>query len=303
MDIRADHNPVLQQAVDWLDYRAYYSEEPGHQVSGSILVAPDLYSPQLDNRRDILVYLPPSYPRADRRYPVIYMHDGQNLFDNATSYAGEWGVDETMENLAHTEGLEAIIVGIPNAGVHRLAEYSPFADRRMGGGRGDTYLRFLVETLKPRIDRDFRTLPGRRHTGIIGSSLGGLISLYAFFRYPAIYGYAGVMSPALWFGGDAIYRYVQSAAYVPGKIYLDTGTRELGEDPNSGLLHRATASRRYYAAVRRMKGILIRKGYRPMRDLLHVEEKWGLHNEAYWARRLPPALRFLLTEALRQTSG
>lgn len=303
MDMRANKTPVIRPVVEWLDYRAHYMWEPGHHVNGTILIAPDFYSPQLDNRRDILIYLPPSYQRADRQYPVIYMHDGQNLFDNDTSYAGEWGVDETMEMLAHTEGLEAIIVGVANAGVHRIAEYSPFVDRRMGGGRGDAYLRFLVETLKPRIDRDFRTLPDRRHTGVIGSSLGGLISLYAFFKYPAVYGFAGVMSPALWFGGDAIYRYVQSADYVPGKLYLDTGTREMGEDANSGRLHRAAASRRYYASVRRMKGILIRKGYRPMRDLLHVEEKWALHNEAFWARRLPPALRFLLSEALRQTRG
>jgi len=303
MNMSVDNAPVVQLHERWLDYRAYYSGEPGHRVSGAIRVAPAVYSPELHNSRDILVYLPPSYHYSDRRYPVVYMQDGQNLFDSDTSYAGEWGVDETMERLARAEGLEAIIVGVPNAGVHRLDEYSPFYDKRNGGGRGDDYLRFLAQTVKPIIDEDFRTRPDRRHTGILGSSMGGLISLYAFFQFPAVFGFAGVMSPSLWFAREAIFRTVDSAAYHPGKIYLDAGTREMGESANNGRLHRAAASRAYYATVRRMKGMLIRKGYRPVRDLLHVEEKWAHHNESSWARRLPLALQFLLSEALRQSHG
>ncbi len=303
MDKQAQHSPPAPSVLEWLEYYTYYDPARGHAVSGTIRVAPNFYSPQLHNRRDILVYLPPSYHRSDNHYPVIYMQDGQNLFDNATSYAGEWGVDETMEMLGYEEGLEAIIVGVPNSGAHRLDEYAPFRDRRMGGGRGDDYLRFLTETVKPQIDTHFRTLPTRRHTGLMGSSLGGLIALYGFFRFPAAFGFAGVMSPSLWFAGEAIFDYVAHAAYHPGKLYLDAGTRELGENPNSGLLHRATASRRYYASVRRMKSSLVRKGYRPLRDLMHVEEKWAGHSESSWGRRLAPALRFLLSEALRQTSG
>ncbi len=303
MSIRANEAPVMQPTVEWQDYRAYYAGEPGHRISGSIRIAPAVYSPQLDNKRDITVYLPPSYHQSDRRYPVIYMQDGQNLFDNDNSYAGEWHVDETMETMAREEGVEAIIVGIPNTGIHRVDEYTPFRDRRLGGGRGDDYLRFVTQTLKLQIDKDFRTLADRHHTGILGSSMGGLISLYAFFRFPAVFGFAGVMSPSLWFAGGAIYPYIESAAYHPGKLYLDAGTRELGESANSGRLHRAAASRRYYASVRRMKGILVKKGYRPLRDLLHVEEKWATHNESSWARRFPLALRFLLSETLRQTRG
>ena len=289
--------------LDWQDYRAYYSHSHGHSVSGIIRIASNVFSPQLANKRDLLVYLPPSYHHSERHYPVIYMQDGQNLFDNATSYAGEWGVDETMEYLALQEGLEAIVVGIPNAGIHRIDEYSPFRDGRLGGGRGDEYLRFIIDTIKPQIDTEFRTLPGRRYTGILGSSMGGLISLYAFFEHPTVFGFAGVMSPSLWFAGGAILDYVDAAPFHTGKIYLDAGTREYGESQNSGRLHRAAASRRYYASVRRLKGMLVRKGYRPLRDLLHVEEKWAGHSESSWARRLPPALRFLLTEALRQTRG
>lgn len=293
---------AILEPIAWRDYHAHYTSRPDHHISGIVRVAPQVHSPQLGNQRDLLVYLPPSYHRATRRYPVIYMHDGQNLFDHATSYAGEWGVDETMEQLAFTEGLEAIIVGIPNAGRQRLAEYTPHRDRHLGGGRGDDYLAFIVDTLKPLIDGEFRTLPGRRYTGIMGSSLGGLISLYAFFRRPEVFGFAGVMSPSLWFADEAIFNFVESAAYQPGKLYLDAGTRELGEQPH-GRLHRATASRRYYASVRRMKAALVRKGYRPLRDLLHVEEKWAGHSESSWGRRLAPALRFLLSEALRQDRG
>lgn len=303
MEKRADKIPGRLINFDWQDYRHYHSHSNGHFVSGMIRIAPDVYSPHLRNNRDILVYLPPSYSKGQKRYPVIYMQDGQNLFDNATSYAGEWGVDETMEDLGRSEGVEAIIVGVPNTGIHRLDEYSPFRDKRLGGGRGDDYLRFLVEVLKPQIDQEFLSLPERKYTGIMGSSMGGLISLYAFFEYSSIFGFAGVMSPSLWFADEAIFKYVESAAYFPGKIYLDAGTREYGESHNSGRLHRATASRRYYASVRKLKGMLVRKGYRPFRDIMHVEEKWAEHSETSWRRRLPPALRFLITEALRQTRG
>ena len=302
METRAEQTPE-DLILDWQDYRSYYSHSHGHGVSGVIRIAPDVFSSQLGNERDLLIYLPPSYHHSQRHYPVIYMQDGQNLFDNATSYAGEWGVDETMEYLGNSEGLEAIVVGIHNAGIHRIDEYSPFRDGRLGGGRGDDYLRFIIDSIKPQIDGEFRTLPGRKYTGILGSSMGGLISLYAFFEYPAVFGFAGVMSPSLWFAGGAIFEYIDSAIFHPGKIYLDAGTREYGENQNSGRLHRAAASRRYYASVRRLKGMLVRKGYRPLRDIMHVEEKWAGHSETSWARRLPPALRFLLTEALRQTRG
>ena len=181
----------------WLDYQTTKANN-GHTVVGNLKVLDSLYSPQLDNQRDIFVYLPPSYASSDRHFPVLYMHDGQNLFDAETSFAGEWQVDESMELLSE-EGIEAIVVGIPNAGNDRLDEYSPFAMSNLGGGKGDSYLEFIVQTLKPLIDVDFRTLPDRENTSILGSSMGGLISLYAFFRYPNIFGAAGAMSPAFWF--------------------------------------------------------------------------------------------------------
>lgn len=276
------------------EWRNYSTTEVGngHTVIGNLKIAKGIKSPQLGNRRDILVYLPPTYVMGNDRYPVFYLHDGQNLFDAATSFAGEWRVDETMEELSR-EGIEAIVVGIPNAGVARLEEYSPFREQRYGGGRGDQYLDFVTQSLKPVIDADFRTCSGRDHTAIMGSSMGGLISLYAFFRHPEIFGLAGIMSPSLWFAKGAIYKYVREAPVNPGKIYMDAGTREHGgrQGNKTALL---AHSRRYYAGVRRMQRLLYKKGYRPQRDLLYVEEKWAGHEEGAWARRLPRAIRFLL---------
>lgn len=272
----------------WQDYSSYRNNKY-HTVKGDVRVLTGVKSSELNNQRDILVYLPQSYKRSDKQYPVLYMQDGQNLFDAVTSFAGEWHVDETMEALGK-EGVEAIVVGIPNAGEKRLDEYSPFTQMKIGGGLGDQYLSFLTETIKPIIDDTFRTCPDREHTAILGSSMGGYISLYGFFRFPQIFGLAGIMSPSFWFGRGAIYTYIENAPHSPGKIYLDVGTREHGGGRKMMKAH----SRRYYASVRRMHRLLVKKGYRPRRDLLYVEEKWAGHEEQAWARRLPAAIRFLL---------
>lgn len=288
------HSPgaSFPRRAAWQPYYDVYRPQDGHYVSGEILVAKAFYSPQLDNERDVLVYLPPSYANGRKRYPVLYMHDGQNLFDSATSFSGEWGVDEALQRLAVEEGLEAIVVAVPNAGAHRLDEYSPFHDVQHGGGRGNLYLSFLTHSLKPTIDAHFRTLRDRRNTGIMGSSMGGLISLYGFFHRRHVFGFAGVMSPSLWFGHGAIFDYVQHAPFISGKIYLDIGTREEGGSMTA--LRRLARSRRTYGSVRRMKRILVRKGYRLRHQLYYVEDKWAGHSEADWARRLPDALRFFL---------
>lgn len=275
----------------WLSY-AEYCRNHHHTVVGNVKIKERVWSPQLRNHRQILVYLPPSYTQSERSYPVLYMHDGQNLFDQGTSYSGEWQVDETMETLAE-EGLEAIVVGIPNMGVHRLAEYSPFNDPYHGQGKGEQYLAFISDTLKPLIDRDFRTRPEPDCTGILGSSMGGLISLYAFFHQSETFGLVGAMSPSIWYADRAIFNYIHDAPLNPGKIYLDAGTREYGGLTPKDAKQR---SRRYYARVRRLKRILVQKGYRPVRQLLHVEEKFAGHNEPAWSRRLPIALRFLLLD-------
>jgi predicted alpha/beta superfamily hydrolase len=275
------------------NWRDYIDGRSDHTVAGVLKTLERVYSPQLGNHRTLYVHLPQSYDTTERRYPVLYMHDGQNLFDEPLSYAGEWRADETMEALSR-EGIEAIVVGIQNMGARRIDEYSPFRDRRLRkGGRGDQYLSFVVHTVKPLIDGDFRTLPDRANTGVMGSSMGGLISLYAFFAWPEVFGFAGAMSPSLWFAQQAIFPYIQRSTFAPGKIYLDAGTHEGSDTRADGQgSHRYTS--RYLTAVRWTRDLLHQKGYRIGQELRYVEEEEAPHNEAAWARRLPDALRFLL---------
>jgi predicted alpha/beta superfamily hydrolase len=240
---------------------------------------PRVWSPELQNRRDIDVYLPPSYARMRRRrYPVVYMQDGQNLADAARAFAGTWNLHHAIGELAARE-LEAIVVGIPNMGEHRIHEYSPFEDRRLGGGGGDAYLSFLERTLKPLVDRRFRTLREREATAVFGSSMGGLISLYAFFHAPRTFGLAGAMSPSIWFARRALLGFVEDAAASEGRLYLDVG------------VHEGEATLR---DARDLAALLRRKGYTDEQTLRFVEDVEGRHEEAHWARRLVPALEFLL---------
>jgi len=248
------------------------------QVVGNVRVLPEVESPQLGNTRDIYVYLPPSYQSSGRHYPVIYMQDGQNLFDPGASFAGEWRVDDTLERLG-PEGIEAIVVGVPNMGTHRIDEYGPFRDPSKGGGRGDAYVEFLVRTLKPQIDRLFRTRHERTHTGIMGSSMGGLISLYAFFREPRVFGFAGAMSPALWFARGAIFDYVGPHRDWTGRLYVDVGTGE---------------GRPTVRDARLMARLLRRTASHPRLGVKYVEGRGAAHNESAWADRFERAVRFLL---------
>jgi predicted alpha/beta superfamily hydrolase len=248
--------------------------------SGTLVTVPQVESVELGNSRDLVVWLPPGYSRGERRYPVIYMHDGQNLFDPRTSFAEPWRVDSAIAK-AGQRNLDAIVVGIPNMGVDRIAEYSPYVDAKVGGGSGDRYLDWMIGTVKPLIDRDFRTRPDRAHSGMIGSSMGGLITLYAYLRDPSVFGFIGALSPSLWFAGRSIFTTLAESSHVPGRIYLDIGGRE-----GKGAIDDA----------RRMRDALIEKGYALGPELRWVEDPKGRHNEVDWGRRLGDALPFLLRE-------
>ena len=273
---------------NWQDYTTYYTQRP-HYVTGIMRVHPRVYSPQLDNHRDIVVYLPPSYRNGDKHYPVLYMHDGQNLFDDHASFSGEWGIDETMELLA-MEGLEAIVVGIPNMGLCRLAEYSTFRDKNLGGGDGDKYIQFITDTLKPMMDKDARTLPDASHTGVMGSSMGGLITLSAICRRPDVFGFAGILSPSIWFAKDAILDAVAQLKYKASKIYLDAGTQEYADFGEEG----KAQSVKYMKKMRALRDIFIKKGYETDHSLMYIEEDGGRHSEFAWRRRAGGAIRFFL---------
>ena len=278
--------------AEWVDYDDVY-KGGGSRVSGTVKVLRGVRSEELGNTRDLLVYLPPSYPTANRTYPTLYMHDGQNLFDHETSFAGEWRVDEALEELAQ-EGIEAIVVGVPNTGADRLYEYSPFHDPKFGGGRAAQYLRFIIETVKPLVDDAFRTTGERDATMTIGSSMGGLISLYAFFERPDVFGAVGAVSPSVGFARGALIDYLEQARFVGGRIYMDVGTLE-GRPRDRDPLHLRRKPGDYVRMVRGARDLLVRKGYREGPDLRYVEEEGALHNEAAWAERLPQLLRFLLS--------
>lgn len=235
----------------------------------------DVWSPELRNSRSVDVYLPASYG-GGRRYGVVYMQDGQNLSDPRTAFAGTWELGAALRDLARV-GIELIVVGVHNTD-RRLAEYSPFPDVKHGGGEADRYLDFLTETLKPRIDRLFRTRPSARDTAIAGSSMGGLLSLYAWFRRRDVFGCAASMSPSLWYGRQSLFDFVDASALPSGPLYLDVGTAE-----------GAAALR----DVRAMRARLRAKGVTPG-QLGYKEDRGGRHDEAAWGRRIGPALRHLL---------
>jgi predicted alpha/beta superfamily hydrolase len=241
-------------------------------------------SPELGNARNVSVYVPPSYDGAGRRhYPVIYLQDGQNLFDRSTSHAGDWGLVDRLDAMAAT-GVEIIAVGVWNISARRLDEYSPFKDPRHGGGDGESYLAFVADTLKPIIDRRFKTRPAAADTGIGGSSMGALISLYGLLRRPGTFGFASVQSPSAWFADRAIIRFVQSVQ-AAGPVYVDVGAGE-GD--------------RVVDDVRRLRDALRSRGYREGVDLMYEEDAAGAHDEAAWGRRFPDALAFLLSRPGRK---
>ena len=182
--------------------------------------------PQLNCKRKIWIYLPLDYDKSNKKYPVIYMHDGQNLFDAKTSYAGEWNVDETLDSIK----AKVIVVGIENGGDKRMDELTPFKNEKHGGGKADKYLDFLIQTLKPNIDTNYRTKTSAKNTCFFGSSLGGLISFYGALKYPEIFGKVGCFSPSFWFNRKEIFEMMENTKNFKTKIYFMCGDNEGDDD-------------------------------------------------------------------------
>ena len=241
----------------------------------------DFVSRLVEDHHDLVVYLPPMYEaEVERRFPVLYMQDGQNLFDPETSFikGNYWRMGETADALAEAGAIEPlIIVGIYNAGVKRVDEYTPVEDKRLGGGQADAYGRMLVEELKPFMDARYRTLPGAEHLG--GSSLGGLVSLYLGLRYPTVFSGLAVVSPSVWWRNRAILKTVAELQEKPAlRIWLDIGTKE---------------STKAVPDARALRDALISKGWRLGDDLAYFEADGAEHTESAWAQRVEPMLRFL----------
>lgn len=177
---------------------------------------------QLNTSKKIWVYLPENYATSTKKYPVIYMHDAQNLFDATTAYAGEWNIDEKLDSL----NAQVIVVGIENGKEKRIEELTPFKNEEYGGGKADNYLEFIIKTLKPEIDKKYRTKTNAKNTTIMGSSLGGLTSYYALLKYPEVFGNAGVFSPSFWFSRKEINELTQNTKKIKSKIYFLCGDNE-----------------------------------------------------------------------------
>ncbi|MEN3042255.1 MAG: alpha/beta hydrolase-fold protein [Fervidobacterium sp.] len=252
--------------------------------TGNIKLIKDFYSPELNNSRNIIIYLPPNYDSSNERYPVLYMHDGQNIFDASTSFSGiEWSADETTESFIK-EGLikPIIIVGIYNMGNDRRNEYSPWVDKSYGGGKGDLYAEFIVKTLKPYIDKNFRTLPDRDNTAIAGSSLGGLISLYIGFKYNDVFSKVSVMSPAFWFADKKIFDFVTfTEVPEPTKIYMDVGTQE-SSNPEIYVID----ARNMYKLLQKKTNV----------QIVYMEDQGAIHSESAWAKRFPELLLYFFEQ-------
>ncbi len=256
---------------------------PEHTLTGDFRRHPRFRSRFLPSEHTLIVYRPPGY-RDDpvQRYPVLYLQDGQNVFDRATSSTGqEWSVDETAQRLIESGAIEPlIIVGIYHAGHGRIDEYTPTRDPKKNmGGKGDGYARMLVQEVKPFIDRRYRTLRSAPNTGLGGSSLGGLLTLHLGLRFPTVFNRLAVLSPSVWWNDRAIVKDVEALSSKPPlRIWLDSGTGE-GEEVARD--------------ARMLRDALVRKGWVEGQDLAYLEAEGGGHNEQSWAARVEGVLRFL----------
>ncbi|MFO0839762.1 MAG: alpha/beta hydrolase-fold protein [Phycisphaerae bacterium] len=262
--------------------------------TGDIRVLEEFESPQLHNRRTVLIYLPLGYEKStNQRFPVLYMHDGQNVFDASTSFTCvEWGVDEACERLIAAGELPPIIVVAIYNNAARMNEYTQAVDAERGGGHGDAYVDFIADTLKPYMDRTYRTRAEREHTAIAGSSLGGLISLYAIQRRPEVFGAAGVVSPALFWADHQIFKLLREKPLpAEARIWLDIGTEEGREGGSLERFSRAVQD------CRDLVALFESQGRKPERDFHYEQVEGGRHNEAAWAARIDLILKFLFTKA------
>ena len=225
----------------------------------------------------VWLYLPPNYHTSNKKYPVIYMHDAQNLFDDKTSFVGEWHVDESLNNLFEKTGKGFIVVGIENGGKERINEYTPWVHEKYGGGKGAIYIDFIKNTLKPYIDASYRTKLKAKHTALIGSSLGGLISYYGGLKYPDTFGKIGAFSPSFWFSDKVIDFTIKNGKIKHQKMYILAGGKE-----GSGMDKDAI----------NMFELLRKTGYSRSNLKIKINPE-GKHTEAFWDQEFQPIIKWL----------
>ncbi len=255
-------------------------------MASQLIVHEDFQSEALGCQRTLVVYLPSGYARDTRRqYPVLYVHDGQNVFDGRTSYVpGQyWRLKESADDLLHRRRIEPLImVGVYHGAEKRINEYTPTKTRKLGGGSADLHVWMLTEELRPWIAERYRVLPHARHTGLAGSSLGGLATMYVGLTQPTVFGKLAVMSPSVWWDHRVILKMLQAAQHGQRqKLWLDVGTDE-GSAPFSSTRD-----------VRLLKAMLVSKGWREGRNLHYCEVEGADHSERSWAERAPRMLEWL----------
>lgn len=262
--------PATDKAKSQPDARPS-TKAPNVQVLADTLMFPE------GQPRRVWIYLPPDYATSAKRYQVVYMHDGQNVFDDATSYVGEWHVDETLNSL-NEQGLSVpVVVAVDHGGEERMHELSPWRNEEYGAPAGEAYMQFIVEQVKPYIDAHFRTLPDSANTTIMGSSMGGLISHYAIVRYPKVFAKAAVFSPSFWYSEDAFTFTEQHPLPDSHKLYFIVGEKE-GRQMTQGMENMVS---------------LLRAQQFPDAHIYSEIVLGQNHNEAFWASRVEPALRWL----------
>ena len=266
---------VTNQILSWEDKT---TPNPGANSTAAAnvkIVKTDFYIPQLNRTRRVWIYLPKDYDaNLQKKYPVLYMHDGQNIFDKTTSFSGEWEIDETLNKLA----ADCIVVGIDNGGANRIAEYTPYTNAKYGGGDGAKYVDFIVSTLKPYIDQNFRSKTDRENTGIGGSSLGGLISFWAAMNYQNTFSKAMVFSPSFWWNKSIFDLVKEKGKQQKVKFYIIAGEQE--GDPD--MVPDAT----------KMASDLLQNGF-SKEEIFFTSHADGKHQEWYWAREFGAAYQWL----------
>lgn len=233
--------------------------------------------PQLNRTRRIWVYLPKGYATSGKSYPVLYMPDGQNLFNEKTAAFGEWGVDECLDTLQQKLDKPCIVVGIDHGGDKRTTEYNPYDHPKYGIGEGKLFADFIALTLKPYIDSKFRTRKGPENTFIAGSSMGALISFYTVLQYPSVFGAAGVFSPAFWVAPQLFNDAEKFSATSIPRFYLYAGNKE---------------SPTMVSDTRKMAEILQKKERYVLRTVINP---LGQHNETYWRLEFAGFYKWLMS--------
>lgn len=268
----------LKDEIAFESWRKALPAGKEHTIVGNVLIADNFPMLPFNTLRNIWIYLPPNYDTVDTEFPVLYMHDAQNLFDDSTSYIGEWGIDEAMEQryaLNPADGM--IVVGIENGGDNRYIEYTP-------SNSGEKYVDFLADHLKPYIDKHYRTKSGPGDTYISGSSLGGYISIYAGLEKPEVFGNVLAFSTVYEIGRESFFDYVKGlspADYKSSRFYLDIGTKEEGQFIN------------VINDNKTMLQLLADKNIPENRRKLVIDPD-GVHNEFDWRKRFPAALEWIL---------